>query len=316
MATQRRSTRSKGVSRRRSSGRGLGGQSEEIRELSPIDAEQPDLYARKGSGDQAHWSELEREFREMRFALIPFTVPTERDVEQFRLSQITAGRVESPFLQMIENCQWVYSRDRDRLELLRSISYELALGFEPPALFDPPKHLDWDLIEHSIGQRQLSLKFACEWGKLCNLFGRYLELVHNSKLEVEDFKQAFAGDAGGSRLLHKHWYARWTNTNSHSLLPKDRIKSDEALVGVCYGIVIGRLALPLNYSEDWFGHILAQEEGEYSESLRSFFCDLSAVALKRLLAYGDFDQGVLPPINPEEYMPRVAPPPTPGGRGD
>ena len=312
MATKNYGARAKRISRRGPTSRRLGSSSGQTIERS-IDAGQPDPHARKHSNDHASWSDIEREYRDVRFALIPFTVPTEKDIEQYRLSRAT-NRISSPFLKKIDRCEWIYSRDSSRRELLKSISYELGLGSEPPPLIEPPKRLDWRLIESSISRRELSPEFVGEWGKLSHLFARYIELVHNSRLEIKEFTQAFDGDRGGSKLLHKHWYARWIEANSRSLLPKIRTKANDALVEVCFGIVSGKISPPENFTAPWFGEILVKKGHRYDSQLKDLFCELSAPALRRMLAFGGFPEGTLPPIYPPDYGARVPDNPTPRGR--
>jgi hypothetical protein len=253
---------------------------------------------------RAHvWKSLREEFQDFERTVLPFSVPSPQDVERFKLSILTFGRLSSPFRRKLAEGEWIYSMDTNRRELLEFISFELGFAGALPNVprFMWPQPLDRTFIEASLRTRQASPEFTLEWGRLKELQGRYFELIFNSDKVNAEVEQAFTGKSE-STLLQRHWYARWISANSKSLAPKPRRAADESLGRVCNQIRMRRLLPPAPYPLEWFERMLERENGmSPGESLKTTYTRLTRQELSKLLADTSVTDDLLPPLRAELF---------------
>lgn len=253
------------------------------------------------------WIEIAHEYREIRATLTPFWVPSPADWDLHVLSVLTHGRIESPLATGSLTGEPIYAVDATRRSALRAVSYELGFSSDVPESWPPfaerQPPINFELIDQSVCSKQVDSAFIREWGRLKELYGRYIELVHHSDRVLAESGQSISGAAEGHRIQH-YWYAHWISRRALTLKPRDRGLAERELASVCYCIANGTLRAARPYNPEWYRKLLDERAGGTAEQIKDSYRKLSAKKLRELLSDTRVSARHLPPLRVGDFRPR------------
>ncbi|TKT71201.1 hypothetical protein YH63_007150 [Afipia massiliensis] len=250
------------------------------------------------------WIEIAHDYREIKAVLNPFWVPSAAQWDLHVLCVLTHRQMESPLTARSVVYEPIYSVDASRRSALRAVSYELAFSHDLPenwpTFAERPPPINYDLIAQGICDRQSTPAFIHEWGRLKELYGRYIELVHHSERVLAEGGQSISGAAEGHRI-QRYWYAHWIRQRLSTLKARDRSPAERELARVCFRIANGSLRPARPYNRQWYGRLLDERAGIAAEQIKGSYRNLSVKKLRELLSDARISERHLPPLRVEAF---------------
>jgi hypothetical protein len=265
------------------------------------------------------WSYFANELRKMETTIGNVRILSTADFEQFKLSKLTYGHIESSFEAQLDYGYADFEHPKtdflwhEQWKLVcRAVGapYEDKNPFPPWVKFDRTCHLD--VVRQAIQRQELSYEFIKSWGILNRAFAMHGALWMRSSESEEFLRADLKGFTKDSLVVQRHWYAHWIKANAPSLVVKDRRSAEEKLEELCAGIAEGKIKPWGRYSREWYEMLLvrtipqSQKKGRDPDpewSLRNNIRRLSKRKLEKMLEHPLLTPDVLPPVQSRLFAP-------------
>jgi hypothetical protein len=237
------------------------------------------------------WGQLKRRYKGYQSILTPYELPHK---DEFKLSQLTFGNIESAHLDKITYGFRFYADDEDARHLLDHVA--ARLGFKPNNR--PGWRSPFEVVEQGIENQSATLEFARAWGAIEYCVGVMSTLIRREHLAKEAYFRRLNA-AKHDAIVQKHWYAHWMAANVPSLNKDARSDEDARLATLCGEIEAGHIAPWGTYPKEWFGSLLLRKD---RTALNETLTRLSKPAIFEMLEHPLLTPDVLPPLRRQAFQ--------------